>query len=78
MLYRLSGLLIICFLFIACESSTEPESKYNPPADHTVSKDGIRHKPGLSNPAVNCVSCHGADLKGDTGPSCYTCHGKKW
>ncbi len=25
-----------------------------------------------------CISCHGADLAGDVGPSCDTCHGEGW
>jgi len=78
MLNRFFWLLMLGGMFLACESSTEPQSNYNPPADHTVLQEGIKHKPGLNNPTANCVSCHGADLKGDKGPSCYTCHGKKW
>ncbi len=31
-----------------------------------------------SNGTSTCQSCHGADLRGGAGPSCYTCHGKKW
>ncbi len=70
-------ILIFFILFLACSSSTD--SNYDPPADHTISKDGIKHKSGLTNPTENCVSCHGADLQGsDTAPSCYECHGKKW
>ena len=66
-------------IIFSCSSSTESESKYDPPEDHTISKDGVRHKTGLTNPSENCVSCHGADLRGgDTAPSCYECHSKKW
>lgn len=69
--------LVIFIFIIACSSSTD--SNYDPPADHAVNKDGIKHKSGLSNPMENCVSCHGSDLRGsDTAPSCYECHGKKW
>jgi hypothetical protein len=52
----------------------------NAPASHTVSKDGVRHLPGLDDPETNCVVCHGADLRGgDNGePSCFTCHGQEW
>jgi len=25
-----------------------------------------------------CTVCHGSDLKGAYGPSCYSCHGKLW
>ena len=69
--------LIPLFLFFSCESPTE--SKYNPPASHTINKDGVMHKSGLTTPAANCASCHGSDLRGgDSGVSCYECHGKKW
>ena len=64
-------------LIAYCSSPTE--SKYDAPSDHTVSKDGANHKPGLNSPLENCVSCHGNDLRGGTsGVSCYECHGKKW
>jgi DnaJ-class molecular chaperone len=32
------------------------------------------HQPGNTDPLANCTSCHGADLKGASGPSCYSCH----
>jgi hypothetical protein len=44
------------------------------PASHTENNGGAMHLPGKNNPLVNCTSCHGADLKGGTGPSCYSCH----
>jgi len=67
---------LILFLISACEKNNP---KYNPPADHTISKDGSMHKSGLEQPLANCISCHGSDLKGGTtGVSCFECHGKKW
>ena len=78
MLQKFLMILLLGLFLLACESATEPESRYDPPADHTINEDGIKHKPGLNKPLDNCVSCHGGDLKGDSGPSCYTCHGKKW
>ncbi|MBI5102563.1 MAG: hypothetical protein HZB33_12115, partial [Nitrospirae bacterium] len=30
------------------------------------------------NGVSTCTACHGADLRGGSGPSCYSCHGKKW
>ncbi len=43
-------------------------------AGHTVNNGGVWHRPGYTDPLTNCVSCHGADLTGGDGPSCYTCH----
>jgi hypothetical protein len=72
-----SMILIIPALIFGCEKAND--SKHNPPADHTISKDGFMHKSGIEQPLVNCVGCHGSDLKGGTvGVSCYECHGKKW
>ena len=76
-----SLIISIIFVIIYCKSSDEnpvASNTYNPPSDHTVSENGYMHKSGASNATTNCISCHGADLKGGTGPSCYTCHGKKW
>jgi len=68
---------ITMVLFTFCSSPTE--SKYDPPADHNISKDGAKHKSGLNSPLENCISCHGNDLKGGTsGVSCFECHGEKW
>ena len=70
-------ILAVMVLFIGCEKTNN--SGYNPPADHTISQGGYMHKSGLDQPLTNCVSCHGADLKGgSTGVSCFECHGTKW
>jgi len=45
---------------------------------HVVRKHGVGHRPGLHYAEINCVGCHGEDLRGDIAPSCYTCHGEKW
>ena len=72
-------LLAVFLLLTGCSDPTSPDKNGSAPADHTISKGGHMHKSGLTNPTVNCVSCHGADLKGGTaGISCYSCHGKKW
>ena len=77
MLLRIIVLISFTIFFINCSSPTE--SKFNPPSDHTVSKNGVKHKNGLSSPIANCISCHGSDLRGgESGVSCYECHGKKW
>lgn len=73
------SILAISLFFISCSSATSSESKYDPPADHTISKSGAMHKPGLDTALDNCVSCHGADLLGgNVGVSCYECHSQKW
>ena len=73
------SILLFMFVLIASCEKEEGPSGYNPPADHTISKDGYMHKSGLDNPLANCVDCHGADLKGGSvGVSCYQCHGQKW
>lgn len=40
---------------------------------------GILHAQGFSDPATNCVACHGSDLSGSPpAPSCFSCHGPLW
>ena len=79
---RATGMLMLIMSLLVLGVSCEEEggkSGYNPPGDHTISQDGYMHKSGLNNPLDNCVSCHGADLRGGTtGVSCYECHGQKW
>jgi hypothetical protein len=75
---RIIFIFLISIYYIA-SCSNPSESKYEPPSDHTISKDGVKHKSGLNDPEENCVACHGSDLRGGTsGVSCYECHGKKW
>ena len=70
------GLLAVAFI-AGCSSPARPSEV---PSSHTVRKGSAWHAPGLHTPLVNCVTCHGADLRGgDNGePSCYSCHGAKW
>ncbi len=73
---RVLMIFMFSFLVLSCSNNTGP---YNPPSSHTVNKNGILHRPGLTDPLTNCVSCHGSDLKGgNVGVSCTECHGKKW
>ena len=74
-----SFIMIITLLsFVSC-SKEDDYPQYNPPSDHTINKDGVMHKSGLSDPTLNCAACHGADLKGGTSQvSCYECHGVEW
>ena len=53
------------------------------PGDHSVINDGVHHHPDLFSPEQACVSCHGADLQGDTTlgstrPGCELCHEQLW
>lgn len=49
------------------------------PASHTNSEQGVLHAPGNDFPFTNgCTVCHGSDLRGGVGPSCYSCHGQEW
>lgn len=70
-------IFLIIVLALGCEETND--SKYSPPADHALSKDGYMHKSGLNQPLTNCTNCHGSDLQGGTtGVSCFECHGKEW
>ena len=74
---KVSILLLMLVLSFGCQKTND--SKHNPPANHTISKNGFMHKSGLEQPLVNCVSCHGSGLKGGTAAvSCFECHGAKW
>lgn len=65
--------LLVALLAGGCGATTS-----SAPADHTVNEGGVRHRQGLTNPTVNCVACHGASLTGDQGPSCTSCHQRRW
>ncbi len=37
------------------------------------------HRPGYEDPLANgCSNCHGPELRGGLGPSCYVCHRREW
>ena len=84
MIRRLGLLGLIAALSLAplgCgdDDDDDPTGPSNAPADHTISRDGARHLPGLTEPEANCTGCHGADLRGSAiAPSCFTCHGQEW
>lgn len=69
---RWSLILLIALALAGCKDEEEL------PADHTVDKGGAKHAPNLFEPEQNCTGCHGSSLQGGEGPSCYSCHGKKW
>lgn len=76
---KLSIIIAVLFISLSSCSKTNEDPQYSPPADHTISKSGFMHKPGLVTPLANCTTCHGADLTGGSvGVSCYECHGAKW
>jgi hypothetical protein len=80
---KISHFVIMALFFLIAFSCNEnpanSNSNNNAPADHSISKSGVKHKSGLTNPTANCVECHGTDLKGGTASvSCFSCHGKKW
>lgn len=60
------------------QRAAAPAAKRNPPADHVKDRKGVRHKSGSKQAVVNCGPCHGQDLRGGQGPSCFTCHGQEW
>lgn len=74
----LAVLTVAALAFAGCDD--DPTIPDDAPAGHTVNQDGVAHMPGLSQPADNCASCHGADLRGGSEgqPSCFSCHGRKW
>ncbi len=51
-----------------------------PPDDHSEKLGGFAfHRPGYADPVNSgCATCHGPDLRGGLGPSCYTCHRREW
>ncbi len=56
---------------------------FTPPSNHTVLQERddcyALHRPGFEDPLENgCTICHGTDLTGNYGPSCFICHGDKW
>lgn len=78
------SLILISFFTVQCTTSTDPsgttdKTTSETPSDHNVNEHGVMHKSGLRDPENNCVGCHGSDLRGgDSAPSCYSCHNKKW
>jgi hypothetical protein len=81
MKFRGAGLGLMMILVISLITGCEKagDSQNNSPSDHTVNKEGIMHKSGLTQPLTNCTGCHGSDLKGGTaGVSCFQCHNQKW
>jgi mono/diheme cytochrome c family protein len=46
---------------------------------HDDSQGGAGHAVDKDTPySSGCTACHGANLTGGSGPSCFSCHGEKW
>ena len=55
--------------FSGCESGSGDS-----PGSHMAVLGGISHLDGYTDPLANCTECHGAALRGGSGPNCYGCH----
>lgn len=76
----LAGFVLLLAGIIGCSDTDDVLSSSDAPEDHTDSRGGALHMPGLQDPVNNCTDCHGDDLRGgqDGEPSCYSCHGQEW
>ncbi len=63
---------------ISCHNG--PTGLWGHPEGWTTGKNDPLHFHGYyaKKYSLACTACHGADLKGAHGPSCYSCHGKLW
>ena len=80
-----TAVVLLAALAFACGSARGPKPAAAPPAraltspvDHTEARKGVLHKSGAKQAMQNCVQCHGGELQGSAGPSCYQCHKRKW
>lgn len=56
--------------WLACAGCAESHN-----TGHDVNLGGVRHRAGVRDPrGAGCPTCHGDDLRGGQGPSCYSCH----
>lgn len=57
---------------------------FDPPSSHDVELGDLDqftalHPNGFLTPDLSgCTGCHGQNLEGAAGPSCYLCHGARW
>lgn len=74
----------LCFVLLVAIAAVLPSChkkdypKFRPPPDHQKLLEGVPHKAGYEKPMEDCNGCHGDELRGAKGPSCYTCHGEEW
>ncbi|OGG94656.1 MAG: hypothetical protein A2527_05590 [Candidatus Lambdaproteobacteria bacterium RIFOXYD2_FULL_50_16] len=76
-------ILLLCLFFVGCKASdladsSKTDERAQPDEYHRREKGGYWHGEGLKDPIRYCTDCHGSDLKGGDGPSCYNCHGVNW
>ena len=65
--FAMSAVLLAGLMGGACDE--------NHASSHDVLLGGVGHREGLRNPfSAGCSACHGNDLSGGIGPSCYGCH----
>ena len=72
-MWRCAGLVMSGLLLLASVSVFGCGGGGGKP-HHTVDLGGVIHADGFTDPLTMCTACHGDDLRGKDGPSCYSCH----
>ncbi|MCB9676366.1 MAG: hypothetical protein H6737_14680 [Alphaproteobacteria bacterium] len=81
---RKLSLAALALTFTACKGGGVGDTETDADTDTT----NAYHPPGFYEPAVHgmeakfqeqdCLACHGADLEGQIGPACSSCHPSDW